>query len=163
MGGFFHIGGNCYISFWLVFSEDLFAKFYSLIVWIVSLFITFKFCSDFSSALSFIPNPSLKVAVAFAILFIVTLVLGDLISCLIAKAINFGGFNIVDRILGIFFGFIRGIILVSVVLLLISVTLGNHELWWRESCLIPHFKIILNWFKDYLPHELNLHSISFGK
>lgn len=128
----------------------------SLIVWILAFFIAFKFCGKLADV--FIPytqNSSLRLAVSFAILFFIVLILGGLISYLITAVIAKVKLSLFDRTLGMVFGFIRGILLIALLLLLISISSVKPGSWWTDSYLIPHFHGIVNWMHGFLPDELN--------
>jgi len=128
----------------------------SLVVWIIAFFVAFKFCGKLADV--FIPytqNSSLRVAISFAILFLIVLVLGGLISYLITAVVTKVKLSLLDRTLGMVFGFVRGVLVIAVLLLLISMSSVKPGTWWTESYLIPHFHGIVNWMQGFLPDELN--------
>lgn len=127
----------------------------SLLTWFVAFFIGFKFCeqlSDFFS--SSISNDSLRTAFAFAILFATVLILGSIISHLIAKLISKKGLKGLDRALGMIFGFARGILVIAVLLLLISISAKEKSTWQQESYLVPKFDGLVNWLHTFLPNKV---------
>jgi len=128
----------------------------SLIVWIAAFFIAFKFSSQVAAIFSpYIDNNTLRLTISFAILFLIVLILGGLISYLISILIAKTKLTLIDRTLGIIFGFIRGVLVVAVLLLLLSVHTYSHEDWWADSYLIPHFKNLITWLHQYFPQTKN--------
>lgn len=127
----------------------------SLITWFIAFLIGFKFCkqlSDFFS--SYITNDSLRTAFSFAILFAITLILGSIVSHLIAKLITKNGLKGPDRVLGMLFGFARGILVIAVLLLLILISSEEKSNWQQESYLVPKFSGLVNWLHTFLPNKV---------
>jgi membrane protein required for colicin V production len=128
---------------------------FSLITWFVAFWIGFKFCSTFSVFLeAYIKTPSIRLVAAFAILFIATLIVGSILNFLFSQMITKSGLSGTDRMLGMIFGIVRGVLLVGVVLLMASMTAFNQDIWWKNSVLIPHFQWVMVWLKGFLPDKI---------
>ncbi|KPJ68211.1 MAG: hypothetical protein AMJ43_01900 [Coxiella sp. DG_40] len=128
----------------------------SLVVWLIAFFVAFKFCGRLADI--FIPytqNVSLRITASFTILFLIALILGGLISYLITVVITRAKLSLLDRTFGMIFGFARGVLIISILLLLVSVSSAKPGTWWTESYLIPHFQRIVKWMQSFLPAELN--------
>ena len=128
----------------------------SLAVWVTAFVAAFKFCRQLASV--FVPytnNVSLRITISFAILFIIVLILGGLLTYLISILITKTHLSFIDRTLGMIFGFVRGILVVAVLLLLLSVHSYSHESWWSDSCFIPQFKNLITWLNNFLPKTVN--------
>jgi len=67
-------------------------------------------------------TPSLRTIAAFGILFVITLMLGALVNYLIGQLVDKTGLTGTDRILGLAFGFARGTLLITVLLMLARLT-----------------------------------------
>ncbi len=101
-----------------------------------------------------------RFVLAYAVLFIATLVLGALINSLMAQLIRITGLSGIDRILGMAFGVARGLIIV-VVLTLVAVELVPVEAGasLEESRLMPHINVVVDWARDLfdqLPERSNI-------
>jgi len=120
----------------------------SLAGWILAFFVAKGFYQELSSLLdSHIETPSLRYAVAWAALFVLTLTISGLINYILSQLIEKAGLSGMDRIMGMAFGALRGVLLVSVaVLLLREFTPVEQDKWWRNSQLIPHVEQLGNWF-----------------
>ncbi len=98
--------------------------------------------------------PSILAMVAFAILFIITLILSALVGNMIGSLVDKTGLSGTDRAIGMLFGIARGILIVGVLVLLAGFTLVPQDLWWKESILISHFQQLAEMMKAYLPPDL---------
>jgi len=127
----------------------------SLITWIVAIWVAYKFNGVIAGFLThYIKTPSIRLVVAFVLLFIIVLIIGALINFLISQLITSTGLGGTDRVLGILFGILRGILLVGVLILLAEMTTLPKDPWWEKSVFIPHFKSLTTWMHGYLPEKL---------
>jgi len=92
---------------------------------------------------------------AFLLLFIVTMILGGLISYLISQVVKQTGLGGTDRTLGILFGFARGVLVVALLLLVATLSHAPDRQSWKESQLIPYFQPLVKWLHDFLPEKLD--------
>jgi len=128
----------------------------SLAGWILAFFVAKGFYQEFSVLLkSSIDTPSLRYAVSWAALFVLTLTISGLINYILSQLIEKAGLSGTDRIMGMAFGALRGVLLVSVaVLLLREFTPVEQDKWWVKSKLIPHVELLGNWFYDQVDDVL---------
>ncbi len=113
----------------------------SLVIWLLALVIASFFSPKLAPLLSaYIDAPSLRQMVAFAILFVATLITGGAVNYLLSTLIKATGLSGTDRMLGVLFGLVRGGIIIMVILLYLpSLIPVNEDAWWQESALIPQF------------------------
>jgi len=91
---------------------------------------------------------------AFFALFVVTLVLGALVNHLISEMVEKTGLSGTDRALGIIFGLLRGVAIVTVLILLAGATPMPTDDWWQNSLLVEHFEKLAIWLRDFLPQGI---------
>lgn len=129
---------------------------FSLLLWVLAIWIGLKFSREFAYLLeSLISYPSAKIAIAFVGLFLLTLILGSLISYLLSALIDKTGLTGTDRFIGMIFGIARGMVVVSLLIMLAGLTPLPEDPWWRESSLIPPFQSLAVWLRDFIPSGMS--------
>lgn len=127
----------------------------SLGSWILAGFIAFRYFSALAELLlPYIESPTLRTGTAFAILFVCTLIIGAIINFMASQMISKTGLSGTDRALGVVFGAARGVLIVTMVVLLAGLTPMPAESWWQESAAIEYFVTIASWLKDVLPQDI---------
>jgi len=98
--------------------------------------------------------PAARLVLAFATLFVGTLLVAALVNLLIGKLIAGTGLNGTDRMLGVLFGVGRGIVIVATLVLVARLTPVPQDPWWRTSLLLPRFEAAALVMRGYLPAEV---------
>ncbi|MGB2740933.1 MAG: CvpA family protein [Cognaticolwellia sp.] len=123
----------------------------SLIVWISAFFVASSFYVNLSTLLTNISDQLLRNAASVSILFISTLILGALVNYVIGQLVSKTGLSGTDRVLGIVFGALRGVLVIAAVLFFMDAfTPASTTTWWQNSQLVPEFTLIVEWFFEYL-------------
>jgi membrane protein required for colicin V production len=127
----------------------------SLGVWVLAFWVSWTFFRDLAPRLSgWIETPSVQLGLAFAILMIVILMVGGLVTFLMGKLVEHTGLSGSDRLIGMVFGAARGVLLVTVLVLLAGLTPFPDDPWWQESVLPPYFEELALWLRDLLPQDI---------
>jgi membrane protein required for colicin V production len=107
----------------------------SLAGWVAAFFVAQWWASDAIAWMPFIKSApaSVQYAVAFALVFIVTVFTAGLVSWLIKKLVESVGLRPIDRALGGLFGLARGVVLLLVLTVLIQLTQMTQETWWSTA------------------------------
>jgi membrane protein required for colicin V production len=118
----------------------------SLATWIVALILAWQFGSILAPHLGAWLGryPAALIWVARGIVFIAVLLIGAMIGGLLEHFVRLSIFSGLDRLLGMLFGALRGIVAVGLLVILGQLARMDAEDWWRGSLLIPHGERIAN-------------------
>jgi membrane protein required for colicin V production len=145
------IGTSVLISLWRGFTKEAL----SLAGWIVAAWVALTFADRLQVLLQpHIQVPSLRLIVAFAILFLATLLLAGFINYLAVQVIKKTGLSGTDRMVGIFFGVARGCVVVAVLVLVAGMTPMPQDPWWKQSQLMHYFQDMAVWLHQFLPADI---------
>lgn len=135
------IGLSALLSLLRGFTRELF----SLLAWVAAIVGARLFAPSLAVLFGDVfAGQEMRELVAFAALFVLILMTGMLLSWLAGEAVQSSSLSVGDRLLGTGFGFVRGVIIVLVVLTFSARWLSG-ETFWRESRLIPHFMVFEGW------------------
>jgi membrane protein required for colicin V production len=88
------------------------------------------------------------------------LIAGALIGFLMRKLVATSGLSGSDRMLGMVFGLLRGLAIVTIAVLILKFTPLPQDPWWKESRLLPTFENAARWLTTKLPPEVT-HYLDF--
>ncbi|WMQ73248.1 MAG: Colicin V production protein [Sodalis sp.] len=123
----------------------------SLVTWGCAFFVA-SHCHDYLAIyFTRFEEQMVRNGIAIALLFVATMIVGAIVNCAISSLVERSGLSSTDRILGVCFGALRGVLIVSAVLFFLDAFTGvYHGQEWQQSKLIPQFSSIIRWFFDYL-------------
>jgi len=128
---------------------------FSLASWILAFWVALLFYPHMATLLvDYVVTPSIRSFVAFTSLFVVTLILGALVNHLISQVVKKTGLSGTDRMLGIIFGLIRGVAIVTLLVLAAGATPMPKDDWWQNALLLEHFEKLAIWLQTFLPAEI---------
>jgi len=126
----------------------------SLVTWIVGFWVALRFARQVGDVFTVIHNPSVRVVIGFMILFVVILIIGAAINFLIGKIMEKTGAGAADRVLGLIFGLVRGVVIVAVLVIVAGFTTLPQNPWWHQSRLIPYAESVAGWMRAVLPTRI---------
>jgi membrane protein required for colicin V production len=98
-------------------------------------------------------QPSMRHAVAFAVVFIAGVFIGGMLAALARRMIKVVGLRPADRLLGTAFGVLRGIVMVLAVAVVFLLTPLHDTQMWTESQGAPMAVAALKGLKPSLPER----------
>ena len=139
------------LSLWRGFIKEAL----SLVSWVAALWVAMLFFDDLSRYLAqWIETRSVRGAVAFATIFVGTVIAGSVVNYLVGKLVEKSGLSATDRALGVLFGVARGVVIVAVLVMLAGLTAVPQDAWWNESLLLAHFQDMALWLRSFLPASI---------
>ncbi len=135
----------------------------ALLCWILAFWVAWTFGAQLAAQFTAITLPSARLLLGYAICFIGVLIAGALVGFLMRKLVAGSGLSGSDRMLGMVFGLIRGLAIVTIAVLILKFTPLPQDPWWKESKMLPTFENAARWLTSRLPpevaHYLDLHNI----
>lgn len=139
------------ISLWRGFIRESF----SAMIWLLAILTAWLFLDDFAAVFEgWISSYTIRITFAGIMLIIMVLLTGALINTLAGKLITFSGLSASDRLLGIFFGLLRGIIIVTILTGITNYLSVKDTRWWQNSVLMPKFEQLAVWSKEIVKDKV---------
>ncbi|MEJ6538989.1 MAG: CvpA family protein [Halioglobus sp.] len=137
------LGLSILLSLWRGFVREA----VSLAGWIAAFVIANMFVGEMAAFLQqWIANVTGRYVAAYALLFAGMLMVAGIAGKLSAQVVKVTGLTLLDRLLGTVFGFVRGIIIVLVVVYVLrQLAPPQNLLWLDESQLMPHVDMLGQW------------------
>jgi membrane protein required for colicin V production len=138
------VGVSCIVSLLRGFVKEAL----SLVSWIAATFVAIAFHERLAAIFSrWIETPSIRTVLAYIALFVLTLLVGAILSWILQQFIAGAGLGWVDRLLGTAFGAARGLLIVLALVILLPMALPEmrSDGWWYRSEFIRHFEACESW------------------
>ncbi len=125
-------------------------------IWIIALWGAAKFSGFAADYLKpWITQSEFRMVVSFVLLTITILLLGGLITSLMSFLIERSGLSSTDRLLGMVFGFARGVFIISLIILVAQMTGFPQEKYAKHSKLYDQFTPVVGWLSSFAPQWLS--------
>lgn len=127
----------------------------SLAGWVAAFLVAREFAAEASPWMkSLVAQPEWRVAAAFIVLFIATLLGVMLLRWAVSSLVRAVGLGWIDRLLGAAFGAVRGVAIAFALVLVAGLTALPAEAMWREAVLSPPLETAVIASKPWLPDGL---------
>lgn len=124
----------------------------SLASWIIAFVVARLFSGNLATLLEGqIDTASLRWMIAFLILFAGTVIIGALLNHLIVELVKVTGLSGTDRVFGMIFGAVRGLLILVAAVYGLQYTLVVEDAWYQQSAFIPHLESVADWARKTLP------------
>lgn len=124
----------------------------SLLGWVAAYMVAWLFAVDVVHYLPQGMGPeTVRMVAAFALLFVVTLIVSGIVAWLLSKLVKIAGLGWLDGFLGALFGMLRGGFLVLVLVLLAGMTSLPQAKFWREAKLGAPLEQVALQARGWLP------------
>ncbi len=128
----------------------------SIVVWVAAVFLAWQYSDLVAVRLqSHIDSPTLLTWLSRAITFAGALIVGGMATALASFLVEKTGLSGTDRMLGMAFGFVRGVLVVGVLVVFASALELQKEEWWDRSVLIPYGERVAGALLTVLPEDVS--------
>lgn len=122
--------------------------------WVIALFIAWHFSDLIEPHLGgLLAGSQIKPWAGRVIIVLLVLLLGAFVGATLNHYVRLSIFSGMDRLLGLAFGALRGLILVGVFVILGQLLRLDGEPWWRYSRLMPYAESIANGLRTIVGAE----------
>ena len=101
-----------------------------------------------------IADPAIRALAGGVLIFVGVLVLMSLVRLAVRSMVKALGLSLSDRLLGMFFGLARGMLLVMLLVAAGGMTSAPQQPWWKEATLAPPLETAVLVAKPWLPDDL---------
>lgn len=151
------LGGAVIISALVGIARGLIKEVLSLLTWLVAIWVAWKFSDMVAEKYvrGFIDDPTISYLAAFGGLFLVMLFALGLFNMLVSSFLASSGLGGIDRMLGMIFGLLRGLIIAAVLVFIAKFVPPLNEMpAWKDSRLQPTFGAMAEWGIARLPENI---------
>jgi membrane protein required for colicin V production len=142
------LGLSIMVGLW----RGLISEVLALLIWVAAFWMAWTFGPALAAHFDpLISLPSARIIVGYGLCFVAVLILGALLRFAISRLVEGTGLSGTDRLLGMLFGFARGVLLVTLLVFLIGFTAFTRDPWWRQSVLLPQFQQVAAWLGQRVP------------
>lgn len=151
------LGGAVLISALIGIARGLIKEVLSLLAWVIAIWVAWKFADMVADKYirGLIDDPTISYLAAFGGLFLVSMFALGLFNMLISSFLASSGLGGIDRMLGMVFGLLRGLIIAAGLVFVGKFIPPVHEMkMWQESKLQPTFGALVEWGIAKLPDNV---------
>lgn len=131
----------------------------SLLIWILGFWLAVRYAASLGEAFSFVKSDEDRLIIGYALVLVATLIVSTVAGMLLAKLVEGSGAGVGDRSLGTLFGAVRGVVIVTTLILLGSAVLTPQPRWWRDSKLVPYAAPLVKVVRRLVPAKVDIHSL----
>ncbi len=120
----------------------------SLCFWVTAIWAAWRFGPRVEPHLGgLLANPSVAPWVGRLVVLVLVLLLGWLVGMLLSYLTRSVGLGPLDRVIGLLFGIVRGMVLVGLLVIGAELLHLNREAWWSQSMLVPYGETAGDWLR----------------
>ena len=121
-------------------------------VWVLAIWLASSYSQSVSVWVhSYIADKTACLAVAFIAVMIGVLIAGAIVNTIISMLLHRSGLSGIDRLLGMGFGFVRGVFIVALLMLVVKMTSIPSDEYRNQSRLYALFDPMVDWLYSFTP------------
>jgi len=120
----------------------------SVVFWILAIWLSWKLGPAVEPHLGgLLKDPTVAPWAGRLVILVLVLLLGWVVGMLLGYLTRSLGLGPTDRIMGLLFGIVRGLVLVGLLIIGGELLHMNNEEWWRQSKLVPYGESVGDWLR----------------
>jgi membrane protein required for colicin V production len=120
----------------------------SLVFWVIAIWAAWKFGPLVEPHLGgLLADPSVAPWVGRLVILVLVLLIGWVVGMVLGYLTRSMGLGPLDRVIGLLFGAVRGVVLVGLLIIGAELLHLNHEQWWNRSKLVPYGETAGDWLR----------------
>ncbi len=151
--------GVILLSMAISFTRGFAREFFSIVSWIGAIYIAIRFGAVLEPAFTdLIPNESIRLAAANFVVFLGAIILLSIIGNMVASLLQKTALGMIDRLLGVFFGAGRGMVIVTICYFAFSAILHDekdHPEFVTQAKFLPYLKSGADIIAALIPESQN--------
>lgn len=130
----------------------------ALLAWLGGLWLAWRYSPVVEPMLDgLIDDPPASTWVARAVIVIAVVITGWMLAALLTYVLRHSSLSImVDRLLGLFFGVLRGMVVIAVFVMLGATVQLDEARWWKQSRLLPYATEFAGWIQTFAETGMKL-------
>lgn len=145
------VGASLLLGLWRGVVGELIA----LAAWVLGFFAAFQFGGEVGTRVfAGLGDAGVRHLAGYAAVFVAVLVLMAVLRLLAGSLIKALGLGLSDRLLGLMFGILRGMLIVMVMVALGGMTPAPRQAWWQGAMLAPPLETAVLAVRPWLPEDL---------
>ena len=127
----------------------------ALAAWVLAFMAALEFGAQ-SGQLVFggIADPAVRALAGCALVFAGVLVAMSLVRLAVRSMVKALGLSLSDRLLGMFFGLARGVLLVMILVAVGGMTAAPQQIWWKQATLAAPLQTAVLAARPWMPDDL---------
>jgi membrane protein required for colicin V production len=127
----------------------------ALVAWVLGVVAAIEFGGQVGASIfTGIADPSLRTLAGCVAIFVGVLLVMALVRWAVRSMVKALGLSVSDRLLGMIFGLVRGVLVTMVLVGLGGMTTAPKQTWWREATLSPPLETAVLVARQWLPDDL---------
>jgi len=127
----------------------------SLAAWAAGIFAAIEFGAAVGhSVFAGLSDPALRTLAGCVVIFVGVLVTMAVLNMVVRSMVKALGLSMSDRLLGMIFGLVRGVLVCMVLVGLGGMTSAPTQSWWRNAMLAAPLETVVMAAKPWLPDDL---------
>lgn len=124
----------------------------ALCVWVIAIWVACHYSQNLDPWLQkYIQDKTIRTIAAFVLILIAMLIAGGIVNALLSFILKRSGLSGTDRLLGMGFGFIRGVFIVALIMAVMKLTSLPYKDYVGESQLYAKFDPVVDWICGFMP------------